>query len=207
MAEGRNILENLSVSVKRITDWDLVKEYAMATMGKEFAKSPTSEWKSKILRCEHSPIRALEFKITLNGLPSWISVHLARHKVSIEHFVQSQRDDRNEGRVVSRNDLPQSAPVMHKMFVSAAEILFISRRRLCHMASKETRQVWQAVIEELRKIEPELASACVPECVYRGGWCPEFRPCGACKTDAYKDWVESYHNLEVKQFNTTDNRE
>jgi len=33
------------------------------------------------------------------------------------------------------------------------------------------------LIEQIAKEEPELALACVPECVYRGG-CPEFKSCG-----------------------------
>lgn len=192
--EKKDILKDLTVSVTRVTDWDLVKEFAMATMGKEFAKSPSSVWKAKILRCEHSPIRSLQFKIVIKGLPSFVSVHYVRHKEGIEHYVQTQRDDRNPDRVVPRAELPQGAPVMHKMYVNAAEILFISRRRLCGMASKETRAVWEKVVGELRKIEPELAAACVPECVYRGGHCPEFKPCGYCDTHSCRERTEIYWN-------------
>lgn len=194
MSDKKDILENLEVSVTRVTDWDLVKEFAMATMGKEFAKSPTSVWKAKILRCEHSPIRSLNFKIVLKGLPSWVSVHYVRHKYGVEHFVSTQRDDRNEERAESRNDLPQSMPVMHKMYLNASEIMFISRRRLCGMASAETREVWRRVVAELAKIEPELAAACVPECIYRGGHCPEFKPCGYVNSEDCKSKCEIYWN-------------
>lgn len=194
MSDTRDILENLEISVERVTDWDLVKEFAMATIGKEFTKSPASVWKAKILRCEHSPIRSLEFKIVLKNVPSWVSVHFVRHSLGITHFVSTQRDDRNEGALVSRNDKPQSSPVMHKMFVNAAEILFISRRRLCGMASKETRNVWARVVDAIREIEPELAAACVPECVYRGGYCPEFVPCRYNETEACKERITVYQN-------------
>ena len=53
----------------------------------------------------------------------------------------------------------------------------ISKKRLCHQASDETRLVWERVIEELYKVEPLVAYVCVPEC-FRSGGCPEMKPCG-----------------------------
>ena len=74
-------------------------------------------------------------------------------------------------------------------------ILFISRRRLCSQASPETRAAWKLVVDEIAKIEPEIASCCVPECVYRG-FCPEFKPCGFCGSPAYKKMLEAYRKVE-----------
>lgn len=167
----------MTVTAERITPWTLVKETAFTTVGKEPKDSePTSEWKRKILKCEHSPIRTLMFVLRFRDLPYFVSVHLVRHKIGVEHFVRSQRSDRSiDG--ASRHDLPQDAPVEHTMVLNAAAIIFMSRRRLCGQASKETREAWGAAVQALRDIgEVELADSCVPECVYRGA-CPEMRPC------------------------------
>lgn len=185
-------IENVNVSVERVTDWSLVHECAMATIGRDAAKNPTSSWKSRLCLCEHSPLRTVQFKITLQNLPSFVSVHFVRHKYGIEHFVQSQRVDRSVSHT-PRSELPQDAPVMHKMVVNASEMIFISRRRLCSQASAETRAVWRKIVDALAAIEPEIAAACVPECVYRG-FCPEFRPCGYSGTETFAKALDGYRD-------------
>ena len=86
---------------------------------------------------------------------------------------------------------PQDAPVEHECIANASEMMFISRRRLCAQASPETRAAWKMVIDALAEKEPELASCCVPECVYRG-FCPEFKSCGYVDTPAYAEAVKRY---------------
>lgn len=83
---------------------------------------------------------------------------------------------------------------MHECFANAAELMFISRRRLCTQASPETRAAWKLVIDEVAKVEPEVAECCVPECVYRG-FCPEFKCCGFVNTEAFKAQIEKYHKV------------
>ena len=161
--------------------WQDVKDAAMNTMGKDSGKYPSPEWKRKILLAEHSPIRLLEFTIKMTDIPSWVSVHLVRHKIGVEHFVKSQRTDRTG---IDRNKLPQDSPVTHTMRINAQALIFISRRRLCTQASLETRQLWGEVIDAIGEFEPEIASVCVPECVYRG-FCPEMKPCGYSDSEAY----------------------
>ena len=53
-----------------------------------------------------------------------------------------------------------------RLFLNAQEIINISKVRLCSKAESETKIIWRQVVEELRKIEPELANACVPSCFY-----------------------------------------
>lgn len=168
--------------VERLTDWDIVKAEALNTVGiLDKGKSPTSAWIKKILMARHSPIRAMKFRIRLVGIKYWVSVHLCRHSQGITHYVRSQRDDRNVDRGISRDDIPQSALVNHDMVLNAESIINISKKRLCYQASKETRETWQAVVDELRRIgEIELASFCRPECWWCGNECPEMRPCGMC---------------------------
>ena len=165
------------ITVERLTPWSLALDLARNTMGKEeHGKEPSSEWKRKMLLARHSPIQAVFYRIKMDGIPYWVSVHLVRHKVGVDHFVRSQRSDRTG---VCRDDLPQSAPVIHEMVANAQAILAISRKRLCGQASPETRETWEAVVEALRAAgEVELADACQPECVVCGGFCPELKSCG-----------------------------
>lgn len=170
-------------------NWQAVKNAAMNTVGKEGSKYyPSSEWKRRILMAEHSPIRLLTFTIRLTDIPYWVSVHLTRHKVGVEHFVSTQRTDRTG---IDRDELPQSAPVSHTMVINAQALINISRKRLCNQASFATREIWRTVIDQIGEHEPELANLCVPECVYRG-FCPEMRSCGYAKTKAYDEWVRRY---------------
>jgi len=169
-------------------NWQAVKNRAMNTVGKEGGRYPNSEWKRNMLLAEHSPIRLLTFTIRLTDLPYWVSVHLTRHKVGVEHFVSTQRTDRTG---VDRNELLQSALVSHTMVINAQALINISRKRLCAQASKETREAWMAVIEELKAYEPELASVCVRECVYRG-FCPEMCMCGYIASENHTKAVKEY---------------
>jgi len=187
-----------SVEVKKVVGWDYVLDAARNTVGKDMCgHEPSHQFKINILVSQHSPIQALQFRLLFKNLKSWTSVHFVRHFMGISgHWVQTQRDDRNEQRAESRDDIPQSAPVKHMMIINAQEILYISRRRLCMQASQETRDAWKMVINAIRKTEPELASVCVPECVYRG-YCPEFNSCGYCNTKAYKNQLEQYRKLRT----------
>ena len=172
--------------------WQEVKNAAMNTVGKAEGKYPTSEWKKKILRAEHSPIRLLEFTVRMDDLPYWVSVHLVRHKIGIEHFVSTQRTDRTG---IDRTVLPQDAPVSHTIKVNAQALINISRKRLCAQAAPETRRVWKAVIDAVREVEPEIAEICVPDCVYRGR-CFELKCCGYYPTDKWLHDLVEYRTGE-----------
>ena len=182
------------IKIPTDADWQAVKDRAMNTIGKEFGKPPGSDWKRGILLAEHSPIRLIEFTIRLTDIPYWVSVHLVRHHIGVEHFVSTQRTDRTG---IDRNELPQNAPVSHTMVINAQALINISRKRLCGQASRETEQVWAMIIREVGKHEPELASLCVCECLYRG-FCPEMKSCGYTKTMAYKRALEEYRHDRIR---------
>jgi hypothetical protein len=156
-------------------------------------KEPSSSWKKKILLSEHSPIRQLIIKWKWVDLKYWVSVHFVRHKIGIEHFVSTQRTDRTG---IDREEKKQSSLVSHECIANAQAIINISRKRLCSGASKETRQAWEAVLNELRINDPVLFSVCVPECVYRG-FCPEMHSCGYSDTKEYKTKLEEYRNINL----------
>ena len=163
-------------------NWQAVKDAAMNTIGKESGKYPTEAWKYKMLLAEHSPIRLLTYTVRLHDVPYWVSVHLTRHKIGVEHFVSTQRTDRTN---VPRDELPQGAFVTHECEADAQALINISRKRLCTCASPETRQAWQLIKDEVKKVQPELAQCMVRECVYRG-FCPEMFGCGFDKTEEYQ---------------------
>ena len=139
-------------------------------------KEPSPRWKRRILLAEHSPIRQLMIKWKWS-IKSWISVHFVRHKIGIEHYVSTQRDDRRTDQDGSRDSAAQSTRVTHECIANAQAIINISRKRLCMQAHAETREAWREMLKELKVKEPELVSVCVPECVYRG-FCPEMKCCG-----------------------------
>ena len=171
--------------------WRNVADAARTTIGKnKGTKQPPSSWKKKILLAEHSPIRQLYFTWKWINIKYWISVHLVRHKIGIDHYVQSQRTDKTG---TNRNNLPQSALVNHECIANAQAIINISRKRLCHQASNETTKTWNLLLSKLKNIEPELFEVCVPECIYRG-FCPELKTCGWSSTQNYKNQLLKYRS-------------
>jgi hypothetical protein len=175
---------------KHDDNWQDIKDSTMNTIGKTTGSYPTSEWKRKLIMSEHSPIRRMKFYWRWNGIKSWVSVHMVRHKIGIEHFVSTQRSDRTG---INRDELPQGSLVNHACEADAQALINISRKRLCNCASKETRDAWNDVLTEVAKTEPELASCCVRECVYRG-FCSEIFSCGYDKTDEFKKELKQYRN-------------
>ena len=179
----------MKVKVTSIDNWSNVKMLARATIGKEdTGKAPDSAWKTKILYAEHSPIRQQLYTIRFYDLPYWIAMHFARHKVGVEHYVSTQRDDRTGE---DRDSKPQNAPVMYTMVANAQAIINISKVRLCSQAHPETRKAWLAALDKIEKLDPELRKVCVPSCIYRG-FCPEFKSCGYFGTQHYEEARDKY---------------
>lgn len=160
-------------------DWMLCKRCTLNTVGKDSTKLPTDEWKHKLLMSEHSPIRTLNFCIKMT-IPYYVSVHFARHFIGVTHFVQSQRNDRQEN--YDRTKAPQDAMVSHIMYINAQELMFMSRRRLCMQADPFTRAVMKEISRQVEECSPEFKGTLEPMCYYRGGRCTEFNCCGFNKT-------------------------
>jgi hypothetical protein len=171
-------------------NWLQIKSATLNTVGKDSDKYPTSEWKQKLLLAEHSPIRMMKFQWRWE-LPYWTSNHYVRHKHGIEHFVKTQRTDRTG---IDRNELGQGELVTHECEANAQALINISRKRLCNCASKETREAWKLVKNEVAKVEPELANCMQPECVYRGV-CPEMKSCGYYRTREFCEERNKYMSL------------
>lgn len=167
---GVNILRN-----PRKSDWERCKDLALRTMGKKWTGSNiTREWQEKMLKCRHSPIRTLMFTIEMQ-IPYFVSVHFSRHKFGVEHFVQSQRNDRQSR--YDRELAPQNAMVTHTMDINAEALLNMANRRLCGMADPTTRYVMTKVCRAVATLNPEFEKQLIPMCE-RLHECPEFVPCG-----------------------------
>ena len=185
------------IRMEKVTLWKRALNAARRTIGKKsLDKEPSNSWKAKMLLAEHSPIRLVEYEWTWSNIMQWVSTHLVRHHEGCEKFVHSQRGDRRaileEYNVSSRNELPQGATNDMDMTANAQALINISRKRLCNCASKETREAWKQVKEEVRKVDPVMADKMVPECIYRG-FCPEFMSsCGYVNTEKFKQELKKY---------------
>ena len=185
----------MKIEITIVTGWQRVVDAARFTQGnKSLGREPSDEFKKQMILSEHSPLRELEFDIKMYGIPYWVSNHFVRH-VHAQPFVSTSRPDIT-GSKVSRHDMRQDDLVNLQLSLNAQEIINISKLRLCNKASKETREVWYKVIDELALIEPYLASACVPQCVYRG-FCPEPKSCGRTETNFFSVTRKYYKNLEL----------
>lgn len=152
-----------------------MKTCTLNTVGKKAASAPTDEWVEKIVAAEHSPIRELWFGVKMN-IPYYVSVHFVRHHIGVNHYVQSQRNDRQTK--YDRTKAPQDSEVSHIMSINAAELIQMAHKRLCGQASDETRYTMQLIVKEVIKVAPYMQNVLVPLCVYRGGRCTEMFPCG-----------------------------
>lgn len=90
----------------------------------------------------------------------------------------------NHGGIISR---------LADVWMDEDAIISISRKRMCMKAAPETRAAWEMFLDELVRVEPDLASCCVPECVYRG-FCPEFKPCGFCGSSTFRQMLDNYRS-------------
>jgi len=182
----------MRIEITRVTSWTDVLNAARFTQRKSLRSGePSIKFKKKIIKAEHSPLRCLMFNIDFYDIPNYVSVHLVRH-IHAQPFVSTSRPD-IDGKQVPREEQKKIDPVNMRLFLNAQEIIAISRVRLCNRAEKETRRIWNLVVEELRKQEPELAAACVPQCVYRG-FCPEFNSCGLADGELFPLKVNDYIN-------------
>lgn len=153
-------------------DWEEVVNDCRFTVGKEaLGKNPSTQFKREILISEHSPIRSISVKWIWRNIPSWVATHFSRHKW--ECFIKTQRTDRTG---VSRDKLPQDAPVNFTGDANVQHLIDTARKRLCMLASKETRKYMEDLKRAIHDAEPEISNVMVPNCIYRGG-CPEPNGC------------------------------
>lgn len=182
----------MRVEITKVTQWKDVLNAARFTQRKKLLdKEPSDEFKKRIIKAEHSPLRCLMFNIDLYDIPYYVSVHLVRH-IHAQPFVSTSRPD-IDGKQLPREEQKKTDLVNMRLFLNAQEIINISRVRLCKKAELETRRTWRQVINQLEYIEPILANACVPNCVYRG-FCPEIKCCGLANMEIFSTLASDYVN-------------
>lgn len=160
-------------------DWIEVKKRALVTVGKKAKDAPQEEWKRKILEARHSPIRRLFFSFYIE-CPYWVSVHLCRH-IHAQPYVRSQRNDRQND--YDREKAPQDQPVCMIWDMNAEELMNVANKRLCRLASAQTREVVEKMCALVIEKMPEFKEVLVPACEYNGV-CHEMFPCGGQKNDS-----------------------
>lgn len=158
-------------------DWVECKRRALITMyGKGLGKikPPTFEWKYKILKARHSPIRYLQYGFLIKDIPSNTSVHLCRH-IHAQPYVSSLRNDRQD--VIDGDKAPRDTPVNMILDVNAEELMVIANKRLCNKASEKTREVVSCMCKAAISVTPELEGLLVPMCYWNHS-CYEMCSCG-----------------------------
>lgn len=184
----------MEITIKRVTDWERVANAARMTVHKgALGKEPSETFKRKILMAEHTPIRLLEFDVTIKDVPYFVVMHLVRHNQGFEKFVATSREDRTG---VPREERRQTDLVDCQFSMNAQAFINVSYRRLCRQADSDTIKVWQEIIKALSEVEPILAEFCVPACIYRG-FCPEMKSCGAADAPTHKYKVLFYRTLRT----------
>ena len=156
-------------------DWARAYWLALGTEGKQRNKVPAESWRKSLLRSGHSPARTLMYTVEIADIPYWVVMHLVRHKVGIEHYVSTQRNDRQSD--YDRAAARQDSPVLYRFEANAQTLIEISHKRLCGKAAAETRAAWREVCKAVEAVTPEIHGLLVPTCVHQGGRCDEFRPC------------------------------
>ena len=159
----------MTITAEKLTDVNLLRRACAVTMGAESSKARLET----LYNCEHSPIRTQLFWVEMLGIPSFVSVHLVRHKIGVEHFVKSLRDDR-----CGKGGETRESPVNHAMLINAAALIQMARKRLCSQAHVQTQEVMRGIKDALATADPALVPFLIPECEYRGNVCHELKPCG-----------------------------
>lgn len=173
-------------------DWILVRKITLATVGKDTNSEPSFDWKVRLLRARHSPIRELHFVFHLKDIPYWVAMHLVRHHIGCQPYIQTQRTDRTG---VDRTEKPQDAPVDMWWSMNAEALITIANKRLCRMAAKETRQVVEEMCRQVRVAYPEFDSELVPICE-RTHQCYEMKGCGKVSSEYPRKEPDSHPSLQ-----------
>lgn len=155
-------------------DWEEVVNDCRATVKKQpLGKEPSIAFKKAILISEHSPIRDISVKFKWRNIKYWVAMHWKTHHW--ESRVDSQRNDRQSR--YDRESAPQDALIDFIGDPNIQHTIDTWRKRLCRMASQETREYAEDFKRVLHEVEPEWSDVLVPNCVYRCG-CPEPTTCG-----------------------------
>lgn len=167
-------------------NWAEVVDDCRSTVSKPpLGKEPSKEFKRSILISEHDPIRDIIIKFRWT-LPYWVAMHWKTH--IWRSRTNTQRNDRQKE--YDRNKAYQDTPVEFTGDPNVQHLIDTWRKRLCFMASPETREHAEDFKIVVHDVEPEISEVLVPNCIYRCG-CPELN--GGCGW--YTRMVEKHPKL------------
>ena len=97
------------------------------------------------------------------------------------------------------NELPERfdryAPTDLAFIINAEALINMAHKRLCTKASVETRTLMAMIAHEAIREDPDLAGHLVPQCIWRGGICPEPKSCGYIHSDTGIMELNAYENM------------
>jgi len=178
----------MKVTIKRLVGPEYMTGALRATSGKDMyvVKKPSLKtFKQMVVAAggvPHSPLRTVLYRVYVEDVKSWVTVHYVRHGVGVQFYVKSQRTDRDEG-PVDRNKQPQDTPINMMFDINANAIVTMAQARLCSKAAPETRAVMKAMKEQLLQgdeYDEILGMAMQPPCEWYSK-CFEPSPCGKIK--------------------------
>lgn len=159
-----------------VDGWDWAFKAALTTVHKSpLYIQPTSNWKTKMLIAEHSPIREVKIRFKFKSIKRWIADQLVRHNVGVNNYMGTGRPDRGN---VPRSEQTMEMETMLMQSHNAQSFIREAQTRLCvGCVSTDTRHLMENLVKEVGKTNPEVASVCVPPCVYRHGCKEAFTTC------------------------------
>jgi len=179
----------MKVKIERLVGPEYMTGALRATAGKDMyvVKKPTTKtFKQMAVSAggvPHSPLRAVLYRIYVENVKSWVTVHYVRHHIGVQFYVKSQRDDRKNDPMVDRGAARQDTEISMMFDINANSLLTMAQARLCLKASPETRDVMKAIKHQLfegDEYDEIVGNAMQPPC----GWyekCFEPQPCGKVK--------------------------
>lgn len=178
----------MKIEVQKLTGLELLRESNYMVTGKQ-----SNMTLLQCYRALHSNARTQIFWIKMFDIKLSAASHFVRH-VHAQPFQHSKRPDRDP----NAKDLGRDTPTDLGLLVNAEEIVNISAKRLCQQAAAETREIWQKVLDEIAKVDPDLVKFCVKPCVACGGICREPKCCGYNKTELFQKQLTQYKTLFTK---------
>lgn len=113
----------------------------------------------------------------------------------------NERQIQIEERAKWVEDLPKRfdrhAPTDIAFIINAEALINMAHKRLCAKASHETREIFGQICELVEEQDPDLYKHLVPQCMYRGGICPEPKGCGYNKTGLFNKILTEYKKLFI----------
>lgn len=176
----------MNIKVTKLTDVELLRRANSFTTGHESKMSLAMAY-----RLGHSPIRTQLFWVELREIPLFVASQLVRQHVGVQFFQKSHRPDRNP----DAKDEGRMTPTDLAFIINAEALINMAHKRLCGKASRETREVVKAICELVEEQDPDLYQHLVPQCVYRGGICPESKCCGYIASEKGQSRLKFYKAL------------